>query len=140
MNLRDQLVDVALKWQDKYGVAPSITSAISEYDAAMAVGMTEQEYSDYMQDMTAVQKGHDFIYNGTKYQIKAHRPSGKPGSKITNAGKARNYEWDILIWLRYEVNFNIEEAWAWERENYISAFHEKKRISPEDMRNGKKLK
>ncbi len=38
MNLRDQLVNIALKWQNKYGVAPAITSAISEYDAAMAVG------------------------------------------------------------------------------------------------------
>ena len=139
MNLRDQLVDIALRWQNKYGVAPSVTSAISEYDAAMAVGMTEQEYSDFMQDMTAVNKGHDFIHNGIKYQIKAHRPSGKPSSKITNAGKARNYEWDVLIWLRYDVSFNIEEAWAWERESYISAFDEKKRISPADMRNGKKL-
>jgi hypothetical protein len=139
MNLREQLVDVALKWQEKYGIAPSITSAVSEYDAAMAVGMTEKEYSNFMQDITAVNKGHDFIYNGIKYQIKAHRPSGKPGCKITNAGKATNYEWDVLIWLRYDVNFNIEEAWEWKRENYISAFHEKKRVSPADMRNGKKL-
>jgi len=140
MNLRNQLVDIALKWQKKYGVAPSITSSISEYDAAMAVGMTEEDYSDFMQDMTAVNRGHDFIHNGIKYQIKAHRPSGKPGSKITNAGKARNYEWDVLIWLRYDVNFNIEEAWSWEREKYISAFAAKKRISPADMRNGKKLR
>lgn len=139
MRLRDQLVDIALKWQEQYGVAPSITSSISEYDAAMAVGMTENEYSDFMQDITAVNKGHDFIHKGIKYQIKAHRPSGKPGSKITNAGKARNYEWDVLIWLRYDVNFNIQEAWLWEREKYISAFDAIKRISPADMRNGKKL-
>ncbi len=39
MKLRDQLVNIALKWQNKYGVAPAITSAIPEYDAAMAVGM-----------------------------------------------------------------------------------------------------
>ena len=33
--LRDKLVDIALQWQACFGVAPSITSSISEYDAAM---------------------------------------------------------------------------------------------------------
>ncbi len=138
--LRMQLVDLALKWQESYGVAPSITSAISEYDAAMLVGMSENEYSDYMQGVTAVQKGHDFIHGGVRYQIKAHRPSGKRGSKITNAGKARNYEWDVLIWLRYNQFYEIEEAWSWERENYIENFDSQKRVSPEDMRRGDSLK
>lgn len=48
--LRDELVEIALQWQAKYGVAPQITSVLSEYDAAMLVGMSEKDYSDYMQD------------------------------------------------------------------------------------------
>ena len=56
MTLRNKLVDVALRWQESFGVAPSITNAISEYDAALLVGMTESEYSEYMQDKTAVNK------------------------------------------------------------------------------------
>ena len=48
--LRDKLVEVALEWQSKFGVAPSITSAVSEYDAAMLVGMSESDYSEYMKD------------------------------------------------------------------------------------------
>lgn len=44
--LRDILVDVALQWQASFGIAPSITSSISEHDAAMLVGMSEKEYSD----------------------------------------------------------------------------------------------
>ena len=39
MTLRNKLVDIALDWQENFGVAPSITSAISEYDAAMLIGM-----------------------------------------------------------------------------------------------------
>ena len=140
MHIRNELIEIALKWQKRYGVAPAITSAISEFDAAMIVGMKEAEYSSFMQDMTAVNKGHDFIHNNIRYQVKAHRPSGKPGSKITNAGKANNYEWDVLIWIRYDVNFNIEEVWSWDREKYIASFDKKKRISPADMRNGKKLR
>ena len=54
MTLRNKLIDIALQWQESFGVAPSITSALSEYDAAMLVGMPENEYSEYMKDKTAV--------------------------------------------------------------------------------------
>ena len=54
IKLRDKLADIALQWQASFGVAPSITSSISEYDAAMLVGMSEKEYSDYMRDKPAV--------------------------------------------------------------------------------------
>lgn len=66
IKLRDKLADIALQWQASFGVAPSITSSISEYDAAMLVGMSEKEYSDYMRDKTAVAKGTDFVYRNIK--------------------------------------------------------------------------
>lgn len=132
-DLRSQLVNVALQWQEAYGVAPSITSAVSEYDAARLMGMTDSQYAEYMQDKTAVARGHDFIHNGIKYQIKAHRPSGKKGSPITNAGKAQNYDWDVLIWIRYNQFYEIEEAWSWDRDSYIVCFDAANRISPTDM-------
>ena len=93
IKLRDKLADIALQWQASFGVAPSITSSISEYDAAMLVGMSEKEYSDYMRDKTAVVKGTDFVYRNIRYQVKANRPSGKKGSKVTMVPKASNYEW-----------------------------------------------
>ncbi len=43
-DLRKQLVDVALEWEKHFGVAPSITSAISELGAARLVGMSEDAY------------------------------------------------------------------------------------------------
>ena len=43
--LRDKLVSIALEWQEKFGIAPQITTPISEYDAAMLVGFPEQDYS-----------------------------------------------------------------------------------------------
>ena len=138
-NLRQRLVQLALEWQQKYGVAPHIVSAISELDATRLVGMSDEEYSGYMQDKTAVTKGHDFMCEGIRYQVKAHRPSGKPGSTITNAGKAQNYNWDILIWIRYNEGYEVQEAWAWERDKYIEAFESMKRISPADMRKGRRL-
>lgn len=137
--LRKSLINVALEWQRRYGVAPAITSTLSEYDAAKLIGMTDGEYSEYMSDKTAVCRGHDFVCKGVRYQIKAHRASGKPGSFITNAGKARNYDWDVLIWVRYNTEYEIQEAWSWSRDAYIAAFDAATRISPSDMRKGLKL-
>ena len=137
--LRDKLVEIALQWQAKYGVAPQITPVISEYDAAMLVGMSESDYSDYMQDKTAVSKGADFVFNHQRYQIKANRPSGKPGSKVTKVPKATNYLWDKLIWILYDQHYVMLEAWEWDVENYKLEFDDKSRISPNDYRKGKCL-
>lgn len=137
--LRKKLVDIALEWQDKYGVAPSITSSVSEFDAAILVGMSEVEYSNYMQDKTAVSRGHDFIFNGIRYQIKATRPSGKPGSKITNVPNAKNRNWDKIIWVLYDKSYEMLEAWEWNVEEYSSSFKPEQRLSPNHYRQGKCL-
>ena len=139
MSLRNKLVDTALQWQERFGVAPSITSAISEYDAALLVGMTENEYSDYMQDKTAVSKGADFIFNKTRYQVKANRPSGKKGSFVTMVPKATNYEWDKLIWILYDKNYVMQEAWEWCVKDYQAAFDGIKRLSPNYRISGVRL-
>ena len=137
--LRDKLVEVALEWQSKFGVAPPITNAVGEYDAAMLVGMPESEYSKYMEDKTAVSAGADFVFNNIRYQIKANRPSGKPGSFVTLVSKASNYLWDKLIWILYDKNYVMQEAWEWDVEDYISSFDNKKRLSPDDYRKGRRL-
>lgn len=137
--LRDKLVEIALRWQERYGVAPSITSTISEYDAAMLIGMSENEYSDYMRDKTAVNKGNDFVFNNTRYQVKANRPSGKKGSYVTMVPKAANYEWDRLIWILYDKNYVIQEAWEWGVKEYKDAFDAIKRLSPNHYRKGRCL-
>lgn len=137
--MRDDLIKISLLWQKQYGVAPNILSAVSEYDAAMMIGMPEDEYSDFMQDKTAVSKGSDFIFNNKRYQVKANRPSGKPGSKVTIVAKAKNYEWDYLIWILYNKEFQIKESWIWNQHDYKKEFDEKKRLSPSDYRRGTKL-
>ncbi len=137
--LRNELVEISLNWEKKFGVLPQITSAISEYDAAKLVGMCEEKYSKYMQGRTAVSRGFDFDFNDIRYQVKGNRPSGKPGSKVTNVPKAKNYEWDKLIWILYDENFVMQEAWEWDVNDYKEAFHSIERLSPEDYRKGKNL-
>ncbi len=138
--LRNKLVSLALSWQDKMGVAPSITSTISEFDAAMLIGCSYEQYAIQGQYNTAVTKGHDFIYNGIRYQVKACRPSGKRGSNITKVPQVRNYGWDQLVWIMYNESYEIQEAWLWDVEFYMDTFPIGKRISPADMRNGVCLK
>lgn len=137
--LRDTLVAVALEWQMRYGVAPHITGAVSEYDAARLVGCPETEYREQMADRTAVGRGHDFVFEGQRYQVKANRPSGKPGSYVALVAKTKNYDWDVLIWILYNKDYEIEEAWRWDVERYRQQFEAKKRLSPLDMRHGDRL-
>ena len=138
--LRTNLVEVALEWQSTFGVSPSITSALSELDSALLVGCKSEQYIECMKDRTAVSKGYDFIFNGKKYQVKANRPSGKKGSKVTLVPRAKNYDWDYLVWILYDVSYNIEEAWLWNVNEYKKCFSDVNRLSPADMRKGEKLK
>lgn len=138
-SIRDRLVSLALEWEQAFSNAPHITSALSEYDAALLIGMSESQYCDAMKGSTAVQRGFDFKYQGLRYQVKATRPSGKPGSKITKVPSARNYDWDVLIWICYDCKYEIEEAWVWQVGDYETTFREVKRISPLHMRKGREL-
>jgi hypothetical protein len=136
VSIRLQLVETALKWEARFGNAPLITTVLSEYDAAMLIGMTEDEYSAAMQGVTSVQKGHDFRHKCDRYQIKGNRSSGKPGSFVTWVPKATNYEWDFLVWILYDPNYIIQEAWLWDVAAYREAFDEVKRLSPAHLRHG----
>lgn len=80
------------------------------------------------------------ILNGLRYQVKANRPSGKPGSFVTLVGKASNYEWDRLIWILYDRYFVVQEAWEWEVDKYRLEFHDRNRLAPANMRKGKRLR
>lgn len=140
---RNELIQVSLKWEEKYGVMPAITSAISEFDAVLLVAgqNTNIQHILNTEGKTAVTKGADFEYNGLRYQVKANRPSGKKGSKVTRVPNASNLEWDCLIWILYNPLFEIEEAWIWDVNSYSTRFpNRKQRIHPKDMREGKQLK
>lgn len=71
--------------------------------------------------------------------MKACRPSGKPGSKITKVPKATNYDWDLLIWLLYDRQFVVQEASEWPMAAYKAAFDDVNRLSPPMMRSGRNL-
>jgi len=137
--LREKLVLIALEWQEIFGNAPSITAALSEYDAARLVGMSDELYSAEMKHHSVVTKGFDFRFGEKRYQVKACRPSGRPGSKITNVPKANNYEWDYLVWIMYNQQYEIEESWLFDVEDYRQKFASKSRLSPADMRSGTNL-
>lgn len=137
--LRGKLVEVTLAWESAFGNAPLITTVLSEFDAARLVGCSLEAYSSTMQGTSAVQKGHDFVFNGVRYQVKGNRPSGKRGSFVTWVPKATNYDWDYLVWILYNSLYEIQEAWQWEVADYVDAFDGIKRLSPAHLRQGKQL-
>jgi hypothetical protein len=139
VKLRFRLVEVALQWQERFGVAPGVTSAISELDGALLVGMTEDEYCSDCAHRTAVTPGCDFMHRGCRYQVKANRPSGRPGSFVTLVGKANNFDWDKLIWILYDRSYVIQEAWEWDVDEYVRRFDHLKRLSPAHLRQGRRL-
>lgn len=55
-DLRSVLVSITLEWESRYGVAPMITSTLSEYDAALLVGMKAEVFGAQNQTRTAVTK------------------------------------------------------------------------------------
>lgn len=139
-DLRDKLVDLALTWERAFGNAPHITAALSEFDAARLVGCSIDQYCECMRGVTSVRRGYDFEFDGRRYQVKANRPSGKPGSFVTLVPKAKNLDWDFLIWILYNTRYEIEEAWLWEAGPYQQAFEFVKRLAPNHYRQGTRLR
>jgi hypothetical protein len=138
-SLREELVAAALEWERAFCNAPAITSAVSELDAALLIGMSRQQYCEAVRGTTAVSQGVDFVFDGNRYQVKANRPSGKKGSFVTIVPKARNYDWDKLIWILYNPNYEMQEAWLWDVADYRAAFDGRGRLGPKDYRRGKRL-
>jgi len=132
--IRKQLVSIAREWQLQFGVAPAIVSALSEYDAAMLIEMPETEYSASMKNATAVRRGFDFVYEDTEYQVKANRPSGRPGSRVTKVGNPKNDNWSVLIWILYDCDYNLLEAWRWSRADFRIKYLQGQRLSPDHIR------
>jgi len=138
-DLRSALVAIALEWEQRYGVAPAVTSALSEYDAARLIGHTPESLALDCVGRTAVTRGTDFRHGECRYQVKACRPSGKRGSVVTKVPKAANFDWDRLIWILYDREFRLLEAWEWPVGAYKSAFESVDRLSPSMMREGRAL-
>lgn len=65
--LRERLIATALEWEAAYSVAPAITSALSEYDAAMLARLTDENFRRAVSGATAVRKGYDFEWEDKRY-------------------------------------------------------------------------
>lgn len=132
--LRELLVQISLEWEKRFAVAPRITDSIAEYDAAKLVGTSLRIGKGRKESDTAVTKGVDFRKGSIFYQVKSNRPSGKPGSRVTLVGKPSNYNWEKLVWILYNRQYKIEEAWEFLCNKYKKLFESKKRISRVVMR------
>ena len=53
--------------------------------------------------------------------------------------RARNFDWDYLIWVLYNSKYEIEEAWLWDVASYQSELDLSKKVRPGDMRQGSRI-
>ncbi len=136
---RSDLVRACLNWEGVLGIAPAITSRLSELDAAVLVGCPLPKLRKQWTSSTAVTKGTDFVKDGIRYQVKANRPSGKPGSLVTLVAKPKNTDWDILIWILYDREYQIQEAWRWSVAAYKEKLEALPHIRPKHLRLGDRL-
>ncbi len=84
-------------------------------------------------------KGYDFTFRGIRYQVKANRPSGGKGSTVSLVSKAKNYDWDVLIWILYDRQYLLLEAWEWTVTEYRACFDQEPRLRPVHMRRGRRI-
>jgi TonB family protein len=87
--LREAALEAARQWE--------FTPAKYKGKAVKVVGTITFYFPPQKEASKAVSKGYDFLHDGLHYQVKANRPSGKPGSPVTLVAKAKNYEWDCLV-------------------------------------------
>jgi hypothetical protein len=136
--LRRRLVKTSLEWERFFGVAPSITSAISEMDAARLVGMKEYDYCEGGKSRTAITRDIDFIFKNIRYQVIANRPSGKKWSKVKlvsrKTEKKRPFGWHRLIWILYDRNYVIQESREFTAREYRRRFSAKRPYADEMLK------
>jgi hypothetical protein len=105
----------------------------------MLIGHTPESLSLDCVARTAATRATDFCHDGLRYQVKACRPSGKRGSTVTWVPKATTFEWDLLIWILYDREFRVVEAWEWALDRYRAEIEPIKRVNPGHMRAGRSL-
>ena len=143
MTIRDQLVQTTLEWEKTFGFFPGqagITAAVSEYDAAIRLGLNQDQYRVSITGRSSVGRGYDFKFMNKKIQVKANRPSGRPGSDVWNAGpKVKTDGWHILIYMLNDKDYVIQEAYWFDCDTYERMFSNKEKLRLDDMRMGNKL-
>jgi hypothetical protein len=137
--LRDLLAKVSLEWEKRFVNAPQVTGDLAEYEAAKLKGTNLKPGEGREASDTAVTKGVDFRYRNKGYQVKGNRPSGKKGSRVTLVNKAKNYNWDYLIWVLFNKDYVVQGAWQHSKDSYRRRFKNRKRLSPDDMQSGHPL-
>jgi hypothetical protein len=110
---------------------------LREYDAAIKLGHNEDEYIDSIKGRGSVGRGYDFVFNNERIQVKANRPSRRPGAAVWNSGpKVNTDSWDILIYILYDEDYKIQEAYRFDSRTYESMFSGRASLRLKDMRKG----
>ena len=123
---REILVGLARNWQDPIGVTPGVSLAVARYDAAVLSGLPEPA-------CRGVSSGADFVHQDLRYQVIASREP-----ELARVPRVPRDGWDRLVWLVYDRDYALLEAWSWDAESYRRATAATP-ATPEDLRRGQDL-
>lgn len=124
---REMLVDLACHWQDPLGVTPAVNYAVARYDAAALAGLAESR-------CRAVASGADFDHEGLRYQVIASRDPEPARIPVV-----RRRGWDCLIWLVYDRDYALLEAWRCEGEALRARWGDSRVLGSDCLRLGEDL-
>ena len=131
---REQLISQSLAWESAFGKSPSITGELGEIDAIFSLGFLTPETLRKRRSASAVKSKSDFEVNGLRYQVKANRPSGRPGSKVTKIGVPKPDGWDELLWVLYNKDYRVQEFWKIDHRTFWQALGGNKHLRPKIIR------
>ncbi|MEO5330417.1 MAG: hypothetical protein H7839_00210 [Magnetococcus sp. YQC-5] len=138
--IRDNLVSVALEWQDKYGVSPVNLNVIAGWDAAILAGMSDEDYASYqMERKYQSLREVDFVYHRQKILVKAFRQIIPLEFGMKYVSKPLQTEWNLIIFILYDSYYSIIGAWQMSHEEYMLKLGDQEKLTPEDYQKGKKI-
>ncbi|MBF0180503.1 MAG: hypothetical protein HQM03_10825 [Magnetococcales bacterium] len=139
--LRNDLLVVGRRWQEQFGMTPINYAVIAVYDAAMLVGMTEEQFAEYMQErVLSVGREADFVFERKRYLVKAYRQTDTGGgNRVRYVPKAQHMQWDLLVMILYDAELIVMGAWRMTWDEYIAHCDNKEKLTLEDYQKGERI-
>ena len=137
--LRTTLVALVPEWEKRYGVAPFITAAVSEYDAARLVGHTPETFFAGLRGSHGSYSRHGLLLQRSSVSDQSLSAQRKTRFVHYLGAKSNELRMGSTGLASVCGEFQLLEAWEWYVADYQSSFDTIKRLSPAHMRTGRRL-
>ena len=135
---RTLLVAMAFDWERRFGIATVPLSKISEHDVCRLLGLPDEIWALDGQRVVRLTDGHVTL-GKVRARVNADRSDVRPASWLTLVAHSSGAGWDKLFWMLYDKEYELCEAWELPIVDPDQDFDERLRLTPADMRQGRRL-